>query len=168
MVAKADPLLPAASRPTGSPEIPQVYLPVAARAGKPAGTYAPRVYGSARIQFADRRRGLEETRRVAFVASINPTGRTLDWDAAKATTLAPEQLLKEPPVEAPYLPLSAAAAQLPVFTRWAKSFDRWIARTQRVELITKQEPAESVSLGPKRGGVSVEFVAIAWELVESA
>jgi hypothetical protein len=54
--------------------------------------------------------------------------------------------------------------ELKTFTRWAKNFDRWLARTQRVELSTKQEPPEAVSIGPKRGGVSVELVAIVWEL----
>lgn len=163
MAAKAEPLLPSSSRPAGSPEIPQVYLPIAQK-GKAEGTYTPRVYGAARIQFADRRRGLEETRQVAFVVPISPTGRTLDWDAAQPA-VAPDQLLKQPPVEAPYVPLSTAATQVPVFTRWARGFDRWIARTQRVELLTKQDPPESVSLGPKRGGVAVELVAIAWELI---
>src|SRR4029077_9784038 len=110
---------------------------------------------------------LEEIRRVAFVAPINPTGRTLDWDAARATDVMPDQLLTAPPVDLPYLPLSTAASQLPTFTRWAKSFDRWIARTQRVELLSNQNPTESVSLGPKRGGVTVEMVAIVWELTEA-
>jgi hypothetical protein len=161
MTPKADALQPGPVRPEGSAEIPQVFLP-----GGPAkgGTYTPRVYGAAKIQFADRRRGLEETRRVAFLAPINPTGRTLDWDAAKPTDVTPEQLLKQAPVEAQYLPLSTAAGQVLNFTRWAKGFDRWIARTQRVELLTTQAPAEAVTLGPKRGGVTVELVAIAWEL----
>jgi hypothetical protein len=126
------------------------------------------VYGAARIQFADRRRGLEETRRVAFLATINPTGRTLDWDAARPTEVTPEQLLKQAPADASYLPLSTAAGQVLTFTRWAKAFDRWLARTQRVELLSKQDPSESVTLGPKRGGVSVELVAIAWELTPTA
>jgi hypothetical protein len=68
------------------------------------------------------------------------------------------------PVAAAFLPLPAAAMQVPVFSRWAKNFDRWLARTQRLETTTAQEPAEAVSLSPKRGGVSVEIVAIAWEL----
>ena len=164
MAAKADPLVPAADRPAGSPEIPQFHLPVS-KSGTPGGTFTPRVYGAARIQFADRKRGLEETRRAAFVVPINPTGRTLDWDAARPTDVMPGGLLKDAPVDAPYLPLPTAATQVPSFTRWAKGFDRWLARTQRVELLTKQEPAESVSLGPKRGGVTVELVAVVWELV---
>jgi hypothetical protein len=164
VAAKADSALPIAGRPTGSAEIPQFYLPGAAKSN---GTYTPRVYGAALIQFADRKRGLEEARRVAFLAPIGPTGRTLDWDAAKPTDARPDQLLTAPPVDAPYQPLSTAASSLPTFTRWAKSFDRWIARTQRVELVSKQDPAESVSLGPKRGGVKVELVAIVWELSEA-
>jgi hypothetical protein len=127
----------------------------------------PRVYGAARIQFADRRRGLEETRRVAFLAPINPTGRTIDWDAARATDLMPDQLLEGPPIDAPFQPLSTAASKVVTFTRWARAFDRWVARTQRVELMTKGDPPEPVSLGPKRGGVSVELVAIAWELTQT-
>ena len=162
MVAKAEPPLAGPTRPLGSPEIPQFYLPGPAPKG---GAYAPRAYGSARIQFADRKRGLEETRRVAFLAPIHPTGRTLDWDAAKPTDVMPEQLLKDAPGAAHYLPLSGAAMQVPAFTRWAKNFDRWVARTQRVELSTKQDPPESVTIGPKRGGVSVELVAIVWEVV---
>jgi hypothetical protein len=33
-----------------------------------------------------------------------------------------------------------------------------------VDLTSKQDPPETVTLGPKRGGVSVELVAIVWEL----
>jgi hypothetical protein len=128
------------------------------------GSYTPRVYGAARIHFADRKRGLDETRRVALLAPINPGARTLDWDSATPTDVMPEQLVKDAPVGAHYMPLPAAAMQTTSFARWAKSFDRWLARTQRVELVTKQEPQETVTVGPKRGGVSVELVAIVWEL----
>jgi hypothetical protein len=134
--------------------------------GAADGVYAPRVYGAARIQFADRRRGLEETRRVAFLAPISATGRTVDWDAARATDLMPEQLLAVAPIDAPFQPLATAATKVVTFTRWARAFDRWVARTQRIELLTKGDPPEPVSLGPKRGGVSVELVAIAWEFIQ--
>ena len=156
-----DSTLAGPSRPLGSPDIPQFYVPVT---GLSDGTYTPRVYGSARIQFADRKRRLEDTRRVAFLAPIDPAARTLDWDPARPTTITPETLLKDPPVAAPYLPLPASAMQTIKFTRWAKNFDRWLARTQKVELLSKQDPAETVMIGPKRGGVSVELVAIVWEL----
>jgi hypothetical protein len=160
VAAKKDPTLAGPSRPLGSPEIPQFHLPASGK-----GTYTPRVYGAAKIQFADRKRRLDDARRVAFLAPIDPAARTLDWDAAKATDVMPEQLLKDAPVSASYLPLPDSAMQTTSFTRWAKNFDRWLARTQRIELTTTQAPQETVSVGPKRGGVSVEVVAIVWELV---
>jgi hypothetical protein len=158
---KKDPTLAGPTRPLGSPDVPQFYLPAAGISGK--ATYTPRVYGAARIQFADRRRRLDETTRVAFLAPIDPAARTLDWDAARPTTVTPDQLLKEAPGPATYLPLSASAMHTPSFARWAKGFDRWLARTQRMELTTKHDPPETISVGPKRGGVSVELVAIVWE-----
>jgi hypothetical protein len=160
VAAKKDPSLAGPTRPLGSPDIPQFHLP-----GTGLGVYAPRVYGAASIQFADRRRRLDETNRVAFVVPIDPVLRTLDWDTAKPAVM-PDQLLKDAPTAASYLPLPDGAMQTPVFARWAKSFDRWLARTQRIELATKQDPPETVRVGPKRGGVTVEVVAIVWELTE--
>jgi len=116
------------------------------------------------VHFRDRKRKVDEIRPVAFLVGLQENIRKVDWDSAQPSTITPAQLLKEMPVAAPFLPLPASAMQLPVFTRWAKNFDRWLARTQRLEITTAQEPAEVVSLAPKRGGVSVEIVAIAWEL----
>ena len=151
------------SRPLGSPEIPQFHLP---GGGQKTGVYAPRLYGVAQIQFADRRRRLDETRRVAFLLPLDPAVRTPDWDQAKPTSVKAADLVTEPPVQAPYEGLPAGAMQVNTFARWAKQFDRWLARTQRIELATKQDPPEPVTLGPKRGGVSVDLVAIVWELVQ--
>jgi hypothetical protein len=155
-----EPGLAGPTRPLGSPEIPQFHLP----ASGSKGVYAPRLYAAAQVKFADRRRRFEQTRRVAFLVPLDPSTKTIDWDAAQATSITPADLLPNPTVAAGYVPLPADAMTLKNFTRWAKTFDRWLARTQRVDATTKQEPAETVSLGPKRGGVSVDLVAIVWEL----
>ncbi len=153
------PTLAGPSRPLGSVEIPQFYLPGGAK-----GVYAPRLYGAATIQFGTRRQKIDETRRVAYLVPLDAQVRTVDWDTAKPTDVLPNQLLKEPPVKGEYLPLPAVAMKVQAFTRWAKSLDRWLGRTQRLELPGKSEQGEAVALGPKRGGVSVELVAIVWEM----
>jgi hypothetical protein len=163
--SNANPPLVGPSRPLGSPEIPQFHLP---GRGGAKGVYEPRLYGAAHIQFADRRRRLDETRRVAFLLPLDPAVRTPDWEAATPTTIGASDLVTAPPAAAPYQPLPAGAMQVNTFARWAKQFDRWLARTQRIELATKQDPPEPVTLGPKRGGVSVDLVAIVWELVPGA
>jgi hypothetical protein len=148
------------SRPLGSPDIPQFFLPAA----RPKGVYAPRLYGAARIHFVDRKRKIDETRVASFLVALEPATRTIDWEASQPSTVLPGQLLKEAPAPAKYLQLPPGAMEVKVFTRWAKAFDRWLARTQRLELPGKPEAPEPASIGPKRGGVSVELVAIAWEL----
>lgn len=158
------PPLPGPSRPLGSPDIPQFHLP--SRGGK--GVYAPRLYGAAHIQFADRRRRLDETRHVAFLLPLDPAVKTPDWDQAVVSTVTVGDLTPQTTVAAPYEPLPSGAMQVNTFARWAKQFDRWLARTQRIDLTTKQDPPETVTLGPKRGGVSVDLVAIVWELVTRA
>jgi hypothetical protein len=95
---------------------------------------------------------------------LAPGTRTVDWEGALPCTVKPAELLAKAPVDAPYLPLPPNATRLPSFTRWAKNFDRWLARTQRLDATTKSDPPEPVSLAPTRGGVSVELVAIVWEL----
>ncbi len=155
------------SRPLGDPDIPQFFLPAGTES--PKGVYAPRLYGSASILFSDRKRRVSETRRVAFLAPLDAVARTLDWDAARPTEATAADLLTAPPAPADYLPLPAGAMRVTTFTRWAKSFDRWLARTQRVvppapAAKPGEPPAEPVTVGPKRGGVNIELVAIVWEL----
>lgn len=149
------------TRPIGSPDIPQLFLPTASK----KGTYNPRLYGAATVQFRDRKRKVDQPRFVAFLVPLAPGTRTVDWEGAEPSAIKPAQLLENAPVDAPFLPLPPAAMRLPSFTRWAKNFDRWLARTQRLDLTTKSDPPEQVSLSPTRGGVSVELVAIVWELV---
>jgi hypothetical protein len=152
------------SRPLGAPEVPQFYLPSPGH----QGIYTPHLYGAASIHFADRKRKIDETRRVAFTVPLLPAARTVDWDAAVPTPVAPADLVAAEPAPGQYLPLPAGAMDVAAVTRWAKKFDRWLARTQRLDIPQKPDASEPASVGPKRGGVSVELVAIVWELTQAA
>jgi hypothetical protein len=149
------------TRPLGSTDIPQLYLPGPKVSGKV--TYTPYLYGSAGIQFADKRRGVDEERKVQVLLPLEPSTKTVDWEQAKSTEFTQEQLLKEAPKAGDYQPLPAAATKTLTFTRWAKQFDRWLSRTQRVTLMSKTDPPEPAEVRPKRGGVNVNLVAIVWE-----
>jgi hypothetical protein len=146
--------------PIGSPDIPQLFLPTTSK----KGTYSPKLYGAATVQFRDRKRKVEQPRFVAFTVPLTAQTRTVDWEGAQPCSVKPADLLAAAPVPADFQTLPPAAMKLTTFTRWAKNFDRWLARTQRLDLTTKSEPPEQVTLTPARGGVSVELVAIVWEL----
>jgi hypothetical protein len=152
-------LLAGPSRPLGSPEIPQFHQPTSAV----SGVYTPYLYGAAKVHFADRKRKLDEIRRVAFRVPLEPDTKTVDWEQAEPIEVLPEQLLTAAPTAAAYLPLPSGAMEMKVFTRWAKKLDRWLARTQRLP-VTPATDGEPASIGPKRGGVSVDLVAILWDL----
>jgi hypothetical protein len=107
---------------------------------------------------------VDEERKVAVLLALDASAKTVDWDQAKPTDLTQDQLLSAAPQPGDYLPLSASAMKPLVFTRWAKQFDRWLARTQRVMLQSKSDPPEPVEIRPKRGGVTVSLVAIVWKL----
>ena len=127
-------------------------------------SYTPHLYGSAEIQFADKRRGVDEARKVQYLLPLDPSTKTVDWEQAVATDVTEEQLLPKAPQSGDYQPLPAAATKTLAFTRWAKQFDRWLARTQHVTLVSKTDPSEPAEVRPKRGGVSVNLVAIVWEM----
>jgi len=148
------------TRPIGSPDIPQLFLPTSSK----KGTYSPKLYGAATVQFRDRKRKVDQPRFAAFLVPLPPGARTVDWESAQPTDIKPGQLLKDAPVNAEFQALPPGAMKLPTFTRWAKNFDRWLARTQKLDATTKSDPPEPVTLSPTRGGVSVELVAIVWEL----
>jgi hypothetical protein len=161
VVATHDSALAGPSRPLGSPDIPQFYLPAPAR----NGVYAPYLYGAALIRFGNKKRKIDEARRVAAMIRLEPVTRTVEWEAATMLSVMPDGLLHEPPVAAAYLPLPAGAMDPKVFTRWARHFDRWLARTQRLDVAPLPDTPDVTAIGPKRGGVSVELVAIVWGLV---
>jgi len=94
---------------------------------------------------------------------LDANTRTVDWDQSQPLDVRPDQLVKEAPGQSDYVPLPPGAMDLKIFTRWAKTFDRWLARTQRLDVPPRPEqPDDPPRIGPKRGGVSVELVAIVW------
>lgn len=145
------------ARPLGSPEIPQVFLP--SPGGR--GVFAPHLYGAATIRFVDKKRKLDEARTVAFSVPLEASTKSIEWEGAGPVAATP---VAAPPAQAPYLPLPAGAMDVKVFTRWAKRFDRWLARTQRLDVAPRPDAPDVTSVGPKRGGVSVDRVAILWVL----
>ena len=81
-----------------------------------------------------------------FLLPLEPATKTVDWEQARATDISQEQLLQEPPQPGDYQPLPLAATKTLAFTRWAKQFDRWLARTQRVTLMLTRESGETVRI----------------------
>lgn len=119
------------TRPLTPPDIPQFFLPVT---GTGEGVWVPHLYGAADVDFSDAKRGIDERRVVIATVPLEGAAVIVDWDAAERSDVAPDCLLTDPPVDAPYAPVPAQALQVKSFAKWSKDFDRWLSRTQRLDL----------------------------------
>lgn len=97
-------------------------------------TYRPFLYGSAQLFFGDSKVAVDEARRVSVIVPLDAGARVIDWDRAEAVDVAPQALLARAPVDAPYAPLPSFATNAAKFSKLARDFDRWLGRTQRLDL----------------------------------
>ncbi|MDQ3069562.1 MAG: DUF87 domain-containing protein [Acidobacteriota bacterium] len=121
----------ASQKPILSADIPQLYLPREASDTRP---YRPFLYGSAQLYFGDSKQAIDEARRVSVMVPLDPAARAIDWDLAQPADAAPQALLAAPPANAQYTALPAAASSPARFAKVARDFDRWLGRTQRLDL----------------------------------
>ena len=123
-----------AARPVTPPGIQELFLPASGR--QAAGSYRPVVVGAARVTFTDRALGLEATRDVVYLNDIPDSATQFDWADARSADVRLSDFETTPPEGvAGYAPLPAAASQKKNFTAWEKSFARWIAQSEKLELL---------------------------------
>ena len=131
MLRRAGPSDPGPLRPLSPPEIPQFFLP---GSNIPGAVWVPHLYGAADVDFSDVKRGIDERRVVIATVPLEGAAVVVDWDGSAPSEIAPDRLLANPPVDAPFAPVPAQALQVKSFAKWSKDFDRWLSRTQRLEL----------------------------------
>jgi Helicase HerA, central domain len=146
------PAVPTPATSTTKPIVPagieEYVLP--SDSGSPA-VYAPVLYGAARVQYTDTKRGIDVTRSVHVIVSFSSGPIPVDWERAEETPHPPERLT--PPsasAAAPHQPLPPAALDKKRYAAWTKGFGQWLARAQPLKVFTVpsmklvSKPGESV------------------------
>jgi hypothetical protein len=119
------------ARPLVPPEIPQFFMPAS---GRGDGVWVPHLYGASDVDFADARRGIDERRAVTVALTLESAVAVVNWDEARVCEVPPADLLAEPMGAGAFAAVPAQALQAKSFAKWSKEFDRWLSRTQRLEL----------------------------------
>jgi hypothetical protein len=124
--------------------------------GTSPAQYAPVLYGAARVQYSDTKRGIDITRSVQAIVSFTNGPIPVDWERAEETAYAPESLA--PPdtnAAAPHQPLPAAALDKKRYATWTKDFETWVTRAQPLTIYT----VPSMKLVSKPGESERDFQA---------
>jgi hypothetical protein len=123
--------------------------------GDPA-EYAPVLYGAARVQYTDAKRGIDVTRTVQAIVAFTSGPIPVDWDRAEETPHSPETLT--PPsagATVPHQPLPAAALDKKRYATWTKDFEQWVTRAQPLTIYA----VPSMKLASKPGESERDFQA---------
>jgi hypothetical protein len=125
------------SRPVIPPGIDQYFLPDAAARGELSPPiYAPVVLGAARLRFMDARLGIDTSKDVMYQTPITGGALPVDWQRATEVGVGLDHLRSDPEfADASFLDVPPSAHQPKSYSAWQKSFGRWLAETQRIELL---------------------------------
>jgi hypothetical protein len=100
-----------------------------------ASEYAPVLYGAARVQYTDTKRGIDVTRDLQAIVSFASGPVPVDWDRAEETPYQPETLSSPSTSEpARHQPLPPAALDRKRYATWTKEFSTWITRAQALKV----------------------------------
>jgi hypothetical protein len=131
-VAPFDSRAVASDRPVVPAGIDEYVLP--SDSGQPSA-YAPVLYGAARVQYTDAKRGVDVTRSVQAIVAFANGPIPVDWERAEETPHQPDALTTlSADAAARHQPLPPAALDKKRYAAWTKDFEQWVARTQPLKI----------------------------------
>ena len=146
--AAADLRAAPATRPVVPAGVREFFLPGA------AAIYEPRLYASARVTYTDAKRGFDTSSDVTVTVPFGQGAIDVEWDAASACNVSPDELLPAPVnAAARFAPLPSAAADPRRYPAWERDFERWIAQSRPLVLLS----APSLKLSSNPGEAEREF-----------
>ena len=142
----------AAPKPVLPAGITELYFPLS---GQPAASWSPVLYGAARVQYTDTKRGIDETVDVQALTPFADSAVPIDWEQAEATTVRPQALLTTLPAGGPaaHTPPPAPALSPKSYAGWQKDLEQWIARARPLQILF----APSVKLTSRPGESERDF-----------
>lgn len=123
------------ARPVLPPEIPQYFLPV--RGPARAGTrlvFEPRLAAAAQVRFIDARMQVDSAQDVFVLAPLRAGALAVDWQESLEIGLNVDELEREPPADALFMPLAPAAVKAASYAAWRRDFVNWLCEARALTL----------------------------------
>jgi hypothetical protein len=123
--------------PIVPPGVQQYFVPATATSGHVR--YSPVVIGAARVAFGDAKLGIDEVRDVVYGARFGSGALTVDWTTAIPLEVATGDLRDAGEAGATYDEVPAAGLQAKSYAAWSKEFAKWLAQSEKLELMRQRE-----------------------------
>jgi hypothetical protein len=121
--------------PVVPPGIQQFFIPADVAGTSRATVYAPMLLGAARVSFSDPKLGIDVSRDVVYETQIGSGAVAVDWAGATPVDRPVADLRRAPDPGASYEPVPPAAMAAKNYAVWEKAFPRWLAQTEKIELL---------------------------------
>jgi len=122
-------------KPMLPPDVKEYFLPYD-RTKQETGsqTLRPAIFGAAQVCFSDTKAKVSIAKEKMFLAPISDGPIAVNWADSEEVTIKLSDLKSVPPGDVAYANIPSAALNAKNYTSWAKEFEDWLSRTQKLEL----------------------------------
>jgi hypothetical protein len=146
-------------RPGLPPQVPEFFLPFrGTQSAGAAPVCKPMIYCSGEVQYPG-----GQIQRRAFLSEINENTAAINWDESQPVAVDEAEFEKEPPENAKFAPLSAAACKPENYKLWAREFSNFLYRTSQTDLFRSPEFKLSSNPGESENDFRVRVSQLARE-----
>jgi hypothetical protein len=111
--------------------IQEVFVPATG-----AAAYSAALYGSARVQYTDAKRGIDVVQEVNAITPFTTGAVPVDWDNASDAPVAPDTLTTTPSAAATFTVPPAAALDPKRYAGWNRDFVDWAVRSRPITIFS--------------------------------
>ena len=127
---------PASGKPMLPHDIKEYFMPYERTKQQASSlTLRPMLIGAAQVCFSEPKSKVNIVKERLFLTPITDGPIPVDWQNSEETNIKVSDLKAAPQDGALYAELPSAALKTKNYTSWAKEFEDWLSRTQKIELL---------------------------------
>ncbi len=149
----------AKTAPVLSPKIKQLYVPAAGD----GIVYYPRLLGAADIAYTSARYKVDDSRECLHTLEVSDGPVSVDWDDAEPLPFGAADLDTEGAAECRYADTPAALGVATNYTKWEKTYKRWLRQNETISLYTSKRFRLTSEAGETEGEFRVRLQQLASE-----
>jgi len=123
------------ARPMIPPDVREYFMPLDLSAPKTDDTaYRPMIVGAAQVCFSNPKAKVDIVKEQVFLTPVSDSPIPVNWNDSKEVNVKVTDLKNVPSGDFAYSDLPSAVLKAKNYASWAKDFEDWLSRTQKLEL----------------------------------